>query len=94
MTYWKPLSVNFPRTDEEWEKEFTEYQKYPEYLLSKNKISLQKFKFIFFLEWFHRMLARSLGIVYLLPLLYFNYRGYLQKTMQKRLFGILGLFGL
>jgi len=25
MTYWKPLSVNFPRTDEEWEKEFTEY---------------------------------------------------------------------
>lgn len=91
MVYWKPLSLAFPRSEEQWQTEYSEYQKYPEY--KYNNASLSEFKFIFFLEWFHRVLARGMGIVFVLPLGYFISRGYL-KSRMKRTLSLVGLLGL
>lgn len=90
MTYWKPLSIKFPKNEEEWSKEYEEYKNFAEYKI--NKTGLKEFKFIFFMEYFHRMLARSMGLVFVLPLIYFNCRGYIKSRLNKVLIKV-GLLG-
>ena len=92
MTYWKPLSLGFPSSAEEWQKEYQEYQKFPEYKM--HGTSMQEFKFIFFMEWFHRMLARSMGLVFLLPLGYFSARGYIRGRLRRVLPVVAALGGV
>lgn len=76
ITQWKPLSgVVPPLTEQEWEAEFARYQQFPEFK-QKPDMTLKEFQWIFFWEWFHRVLARSMGIVYGAPLIYFAARGY------------------
>jgi cytochrome c oxidase assembly protein subunit 15 len=79
MVRWEPHRILPPMNKEEWEKEFEEYKKSPEWihLNSKKGMDLQGFKYIFFWEWAHRLLGRSIGALFLLPLSYFWMRGYL-----------------
>ncbi|CBH18222.1 cytochrome oxidase assembly protein, putative [Trypanosoma equiperdum] len=92
---WKPVTgVRPPTTQDEWEEEFAKYQNFPEFK-QRNTMTLEEFKFIFFWEWAHRVLARSVGIVYGVPLLYFVCRGRFraQPALLATLSGILALGG-
>ncbi|RNF21507.1 cytochrome oxidase assembly protein [Trypanosoma conorhini] len=92
---WKPVTgVRPPITHQEWEDEFAKYQNFPEFK-QKDKMTLEEFKFIFFWEWAHRLMARSLGLVYGLPMMYFLCKGRLRghHALTAALVAILGLGG-
>lgn len=76
MVRWRPINYKLPSTVEEWNTEFEQYKLYPEYLLRNDLIDLERFKFIFFIEWAHRTLGNVIGCVFTLPLLYFGFKGY------------------
>ncbi|XQJ28519.1 cytochrome oxidase assembly protein-like protein [Leishmania guyanensis] len=93
LVEWKPISgVRPPLTDEEWDKEFRHYQEFPEFKQKPN-MTLKEFQLIFFWEWAHRLLARSLGLVFGAPLLYYASCGYF-KGNGKFLAGLIGILGL
>ncbi|ESS65279.1 hypothetical protein TCDM_06426 [Trypanosoma cruzi Dm28c] len=92
---WKPVTgVRPPITHKEWEEEFARYQNFPEFK-QKDKMTLEEFKFIFFWEWAHRVLARSIGLVYGLPMMYFFWKGRFkgQKALTGSIIAILALGG-
>ncbi|MCK0129713.1 COX15/CtaA family protein [Erythrobacter sp. F6033] len=85
-----------PLTEASWQEEFAKYQATPEYRLeaSIGGMTLAEFKFIFFWEWFHRLLARLVGVVYALPLVWFWVKGAIPAGYKGRLIGLLALGGL
>ena len=99
MTKWKPINSKYPSSEGEWKNEFDRYKETPEFIEGNPDISLKEFKSIFFVEYFHRSVGRFIGLVFGLPLCYFNYKGYFTKVMKKRLFfffllgGFQGLIG-
>src|SRR6185437_4030020 len=60
----------------------------PQYRELNEGMTLNQFKVIYFWEWTHRLLARTVGIVFLLPFLVFLWRGMIPKHLQWRLWGI------
>ena len=60
-----------PMNDADWETAFNLYKQYPEYKKLNNQFTLQDFKDIYFWEWLHRVIGRFIGVVFLLPFLYF-----------------------
>jgi cytochrome c oxidase assembly protein subunit 15 len=92
---WKPIrGVIPPITQAQWEEEFAKYKQYPEFQ-QKPDMTLAEFQSIFFWEWLHRVLARSMGIVYGVPLAYFMAKGYFSshRMFNLKLFGCLALGG-
>ena len=85
-----------PLSEEAWQEEFAKYRATPEYRLeaSIGGMSLADFKFIYFWEWFHRLLARMVGLVYALPLVWFWAKGAIPTGYKGRLLVLLGLGGL
>nr|WP_298931825.1 COX15/CtaA family protein [uncultured Erythrobacter sp.] len=85
-----------PLSDAAWQDEFAKYQATPEYRLeaSIGGMTLAEFKFIYFWEWFHRLLARLVGMVYALPLVWFWVKGAIPAGYKGRLVGLLALGGL
>lgn len=75
MVKWHPHKVSLPASKDDWEKEFEEYKKFPEYyLVNKERgMDLDGFKRIYFVEWAHRILGRSVGVIFTGPLAYFWY---------------------
>ncbi|WP_375326655.1 COX15/CtaA family protein [Candidatus Tisiphia endosymbiont of Nemotelus uliginosus] len=68
---WKPVvGVIPPLNDAQWQDEFIKYQQFPEYQQRNIQMQLAEFKFIFWLEFIHRLAARLMGLLYALPLLY------------------------
>src|SRR5690606_9871833 len=95
ITEWKPIhGVIPPMNDAEWQEEFDKYRQIPEYQQINRGMSLDAFKFIFWWEWAHRMLARGVGIVFALPLAFFWLTGRLERHVKPKLVGILALGGL
>jgi heme a synthase len=91
ITEWKPVTgVLPPLTQSEWQDEFTKYQAIPQYRELNRGMSLGQFKVIFWWEWSHRFLARTTGMVFLLPFLFFLWRGWVPKRLQARLWTIFG----
>ena len=60
-----------PLSQNSWEYYFSEYKKIPQYKLLNFNMNMNEFKIIFYWEYFHRFLARVIGIFFLLPLIYF-----------------------
>ena len=86
MVDWHPVSgVLPPLTDEQWIAEFENYQQFPEYMTVNADISLDGFKRIFWVEYSHRMAGRLVAITFLVPFLFFQFRGYLRTSMSIRL---------
>uniref|UniRef100_A0A915JAR4 Uncharacterized protein n=1 Tax=Romanomermis culicivorax TaxID=13658 RepID=A0A915JAR4_ROMCU len=77
-----------PTTEQEWLAEFEKYKYFPEYHmkngLSAESMTLEEFKFIFYMEYVHRMWGRFIGLAYLLPAGFFWYKGWFEKSMKKR----------
>jgi cytochrome c oxidase assembly protein subunit 15 len=95
ITEWNPVTgVLPPLSSEAWEAEFAKYQQIPQYEQINRGMSLDQFKTIFFWEWGHRLLGRVIGFVFLLPLIFFWWRGYLPKSLAPKLAVLFVLGGL
>ena len=55
---------------------------------------MKGFKYIFFWEWFHRIVGRSIGVIFFTPMIYFFARGYIQPRLRNTLVGMFALGGL
>lgn len=95
ITEWKPIhGVIPPLNAAEWEEEFKLYQRIPEYQQMNSAMTVDEFKGIFWWEWAHRLIARGIGVIFALPLLYFWITGKVERRLRWPLFGILMLGGL
>lgn len=68
-----------PLTEEQWIAEFEFYKQFPEYQKLHSHFDLEDFKYIYFWEWLHRLLGRLLGIVFIIPFVYFLIRKELSR---------------
>ncbi|KAM4033373.1 heme A synthase COX15 [Anomaloglossus baeobatrachus] len=71
-----------PRTREEWEAEFQKYQQFPEFKILNHDMTLNEFKFIWYMEYSHRMWGRAVGLAYILPTVYFWRKGWFTRGMK------------
>lgn len=95
ITEWKPVTGAIPPLNEaQWEEEFTKYKESPEFKQLNSHITLEEFKFIFSMEWGHRLLGRTIGMLFILPSLYFWKAGKLSRHVKWRVVGLTGLLGL
>jgi cytochrome c oxidase assembly protein subunit 15 len=93
MVEWKPLlGILPPLGDDEWRALFGQYQRYPEYWVLNTGMTLDEFKAIFWFEYTHRLWGRLIGLVFLLPFLYFLSRGRIGKRLGLHL-GIIFALG-
>lgn len=91
---WKPVTGTIPPlTDAAWAKQFEAYKTIPQYREMNRGMSLSEFKTIFWWEWAHRLLGRVIGAVFLLPFLWFLWRGFLSSELKRRLWVIFVLGG-
>ena len=80
MADWRPVTgVLPPIGDAEWQQVFEIYKETPEFQKKNSHMDVNDFKGIFWLEYLHRLLGRTIGIVFLLPFLFFVWKGYIQK---------------
>lgn len=92
---WQPIAGALPPMNQaEWETMFAKYQATPEYLKVNRGMTLDEFKGIFFWEYFHRLLGRLIGVVFLVPLVWFAIRRRIERSMIPKLIGIFLLGGL
>ena len=73
-----------PINDQQWQEAFELYKQYPEYQKLNSNISLTEFKGIFFWEWLHRVIGRAIGLVFIIPFLYFIITRQLDKSTIKK----------
>ncbi len=79
MVEWQPLIGALPPlTEHDWNEVFGKYQQTPQYRLVNDWMTLGDFKRIFFWEYFHRLFGRVIGVVFLVPWVYFLVRGHLR----------------
>ncbi len=72
ITKWELFSgILPPFGDQQWNNYFLEYKKIPEFIYQNSNITLDEFKVIFYWEYYHRLLGRVIGLVALVPLIYF-----------------------
>jgi cytochrome c oxidase assembly protein subunit 15 len=92
---WQPIVGTLPPlSDAQWQETFAKYQLTPEYQQVNQGMTLAGFKGIFWWEYFHRLLGRLIGIVFLVPLLWFIARRDIPPGHAWKLFGIFVLGGL
>ncbi|MDA9401684.1 COX15/CtaA family protein [Bradyrhizobium sp. CCBAU 45389] len=92
---WKPVTGSVPPLSEtQWTEAFEAYKKIPQYRELNVGMSLSEFKEIFWWEWSHRLLGRFIGVAYLLPFLFFLWRGGLSGELKRRLWLLFALGGL
>lgn len=95
ITEWAPIMGTIPpMNDADWLVAFQRYQEIAQYKVLNSDMSMGDFKFIFFWEWFHRLWARSLGVVFLLPFIYFLAKKYFTVKEIVLLFVLFLLGGL
>jgi len=92
---WRPITGILPPLDEAaWAAEFAKYRQIDQYRLMNEGMSLAEFKTIFFWEWFHRLWGRLIGLVFLVPFLWFAARGAVRGALAVKLFAFFCLGGL
>ena len=94
MTDWHLVTDTFPPlTEEKWSQAFEEYKKFPEYqkINIHNDFQLEDYKFIYFWEWFHRFIGRIIGLVFIIPFVYFLIKKRLSSQTIKKCVVLLGM---
>jgi cytochrome c oxidase assembly protein subunit 15 len=95
ITEWQPIhGVIPPLNDAQWQEEFDLYKRIPQYQLINKDITVGEFKGIFWWEWAHRLIARAMGVIFALPLIFFWLTGRIEKSLRWPLVGIFLLGGL
>ena len=82
-----------PIGDQEWQDAFELYQQYPEFQKLHSHFTIEDFKNIYFWEWLHRVIGRSIGLVFIIPFIYFLIRKQLTKKTIKKCILLLVLGG-
>jgi heme a synthase len=95
ITQWKPISGTIPPlNDAQWQAEFDNYKRIPEYQQLNQGMTLAGFKAIFFWEYLHRLLGRLIGLALAVPLLWFAVRRQMPRGYGLRLVALLALIGM
>jgi cytochrome c oxidase assembly protein subunit 15 len=95
MVEWDPVFGILPPLDQDsWNEIFRLYQQSPEYLKINIGMDLDGFKQIYWFEYAHRLLGRTIGTVFLLPFLFFLARGWIQRPLIPKLLSMFLLGGL
>jgi cytochrome c oxidase assembly protein subunit 15 len=95
MVQWAPImGVLPPLSTVEWQTAFDLYKQYPEYQIKNQGMSLEGFKSIFYFEWAHRVLGRTIGVMFAVPFAYFLLRGQISRPMIPKMFALFLLGGL
>ena len=85
ITEWELFKGVFPPLNiEQWNFYFNEYKKIPEYKSINLNMSLDQFKTIYYWEYIHRLIARLIGLVSIIPLVivYLNHKDKLSKGLK------------
>ena len=94
MTDWHLVTDTFPPlTEAKWEETFEKYKQFPEYqkINIHNDFKLSDYKFIYFWEWFHRFIGRIIGLVFIIPFIYFLIKKKLDTETLKKCGILLGM---
>lgn len=95
MVNWKPImGVIPPMNDHDWMETFHHYQQSVEYQKVNYHMTVNEFKEIFYFEYFHRLLGRMIGVLFLFPFLYFWYKKMIRKSLTPQMIIIFILGGL
>ena len=95
MADWKPIMGAVPpMNDGEWLDKFELYQQTPEFEKVNSSFTLSEFKSIFWWEFIHRLLGRIIGIVFIIPFIFFWVKKKFDKPLMKKVFVIFILGGL
>lgn len=82
ITEWKPILGSIPPLNEaDWQLAFDKYKQIGQFKHINFDFSIADFKFIYFWEWFHRLWARLIGFVFLLPFIYFIVKKMIGSTL-------------
>jgi len=80
MVDWRPVTgILPPMSDTAWQETFAMYQATPEFQKENSSMDVNDFKGIFWLEYLHRLLGRIIGMAFLLPFLFFAWKGYVRR---------------
>jgi cytochrome c oxidase assembly protein subunit 15 len=91
---WKPVTGTLPPlSGSAWQAEFDKYKTIPQFQLNRG-MTLGEFKTIFWWEWTHRLMGRVIGVVFLLPFLWFLWKGWIEPGLRMRLWTIFGVGAL
>jgi heme a synthase len=86
MVDWKPLmGIIPPLSEADWQAMFLKYQQFPEYQKINIGMSLAEFKPIFMYEYLHRVLGRLIGLIFILPFLFFYFSKRIKKGLTAKL---------
>ena len=92
MVEWELIGgVIPPLNDIQWQETFEKYQQFPEYQIINNGMDIYQFKLIFFWEYIHRLLGRLIGIVFIIPFVFFWTKQWLDNKHKKQLILLLVL---
>jgi cytochrome c oxidase assembly protein subunit 15 len=87
ITEWEVISGIFPPfNNKDWHEAFDLYKKIPQYYLVNKNISLAEFKIIYYWEYFHRLLGRLFGLIFLIPFIFFIIKKIFSKEYNLKLF--------
>ena len=86
ITKWEIITGTIPPLNAvQWDAAFDLYQATPQYQKINQGMSLAEFKFIYFWEYIHRLWARAMGFVFLIPFIYFAIKGWIDRKLMKNL---------
>ena len=94
MTDWHLVTDTFPPlTETKWQETFEQYKQFPEYqkINIHNDFTLSDYKFIYFWEWFHRLIGRVLGFVFIIPFVYLLIKKKIDKNTLNKCYILLGM---
>jgi cytochrome c oxidase assembly protein subunit 15 len=97
MTDWHLVTDTFPPlTEAKWQETFEQYKQFPEYqkINIHNDFTLSDYKFIYFWEWFHRFIGRVIGLVFIIPFVYFLIKKKIDKATLSKCYILLGMGAL
>jgi heme a synthase len=95
ITQWKPVTgILPPLSGAEWQAEFDRYKQIPQFAALNPDMTIDGFKAIFWWEWAHRLLARVVGGAFVLPALWFWWRGQLRGPLGRQVAIATGLLAL
>ncbi|MFN2309319.1 MAG: COX15/CtaA family protein [Gammaproteobacteria bacterium] len=95
MVEWDPIfGIVPPLTETAWQEVFDKYRASPEYQKVNMRMDVHAFKTIYWFEFAHRLLGRAIGTVFLLPFLYFLWRGWVRPPLTYKLIAMFVLGGL
>jgi heme a synthase len=92
ITEWQPIAGALPPlTSADWQAAFDKYKAIPQYRALNPGMTLEAFKQIYWWEWTHRLLGRVIGAAFLVPFLWFLWRGFIAPAWRARLWGLFAL---